>query len=350
MNIMRESIFCSAIRSFFNAFLGMAGVVAGLFLLALLFVFASKPYNIQDQTNMTILPDGNGSSAPLGAHSPVILQIDIKGEIGSDQLTSDQIFTILNSSREGALHSDRVKAIFLNIDSPGGTVMDADDIYRALVAYKEKYHVPIHAYVSGFCASGAFYIACAAEKISTTPTSIVGSVGVITGPQFNFFGLMDQYGVKAKVITQGVNKAPFLPFIKWPEGEEAKKAEEPMLQLTEYYYLRFVDIVTRARPEMSKKTLMDEYGATIFVAEKAKEYGYIDEANATRESALQALALAAGIDANTPYQCISLSTIKPLFDNVFQSKLSLFKGTQIEELLTTTKKTHYHRFFYLPEL
>jgi signal peptide peptidase SppA len=350
MNIMRESIFCSAIRSFFNALLAVIGVIVGLAIFAILFVFSSKPYNIQDQTNMTILPNANGISTPLGDNCPVILQIDITNEIGSGEVNSEQIKTVLNSSREGILSSNRVKAIFLNIDSPGGSVIDSDEIYRAIMSYKEKYKVPVHAYVEGLCTSGSFYIACAAEKITAAPTSIIGSVGVITGPKFNFFGLMEQYGVKAKVLTQGLNKAPFLPFMKWPEAEEEKKAEEPMVQLTRYYYQRFVDIVLKSREQMSKTALINDYGATIFAAEQAKEFGYIDDADANRQTALIGLLKAAAIDENGPYQCISLSSVKPFLSEMFQNKLSLFKGTQLEEFITPSKTKPYHRFFYLPEL
>lgn len=350
MNIMRESIFHSAIRSFFNTLLGMVGVVIGLLVLAIFFLFSSKPYNIQDQTTITILPDEKGVTAPLGDRSPVILQIDITQEIGTENLMATDIYTVLNASREGMFSDGRVKALFLNIDSPGGAAMDADDIYRAIMSYKAKYQVPVHAFVKGLCASGAYYIACASDRIGTSPSSIIGSVGVISGPNFNYVGLMDRYGVKAKVMTEGLNKAPFLPFIKWPEGEEAKKAEEPLRMITRHYYETFVDIVTKARPAISKTALMNDYGANVYIAEKAKELGYIDSFDTTREEALAALARIAGIDENTSYQCVSLAKVKSLQDVLFQSKFALVKGTPLEAFFPAPKQPTYARFFYLLEL
>ena len=68
--------------------------------------------------------------------------------------------------------------------APGGAADDSVGIYRALCEYKKKYNVPIYAFVDGLCASGGMYIACAADKIYATPSSVIGSVGVIMGPLF----------------------------------------------------------------------------------------------------------------------------------------------------------------------
>jgi len=341
MNLIRESLFYSAMRSFLKTLMAVIGFAIASFVILIAFSMFSSPYRIQDLTNVTILPDENGSSAVLANNSPVILQIDITDEIGNQNLNFDIVSTILHSSREGLFAHDRVKAILLNINSPGGTVTDSDNIYRALLAYKAKHNVPVYAYVQGLCASGAYYISCAADKVSATPTSIVGSVGVILGPQFNFANFMDRYGVKAKIISEGINKAPFLPFIKWPEGEEAKKAEQPIRDLTAFYYQRFVSIVTKARPMLSEKELINNYGANIFAAETAKNYGYIDEADSTREEVLKELAKGAGIEG--PYQCVSMSLVQPFFADVLQGKFSLMK------MLLPDHRPPYHRYLYLME-
>lgn len=62
------------------------------------------------------------------------------------------------------------------INTPGGTVVDADGIYRALLEYKTKYDVPIYAYIDGLCASGGMYVALAADKIFASDVSLIGSV------------------------------------------------------------------------------------------------------------------------------------------------------------------------------
>ena len=131
----------------------------------------------------------------LHSPAPVILKIDIDGVIGIGDLTYKKIQNSLLDSREGLLAPNRVKALLLYIDSPGGSADDADDIYRAILSYKKKYQVPVYAFVDGMCASGGMYIACAADRIFSTPTSVIGSVGVLLGPTFNFSGLMERYGV-----------------------------------------------------------------------------------------------------------------------------------------------------------
>ena len=190
MNVTRESIFISAFRTFCNSLAGMFGILAGLIIIAVLFIFASKPAMVSDKTTMIIAADADGNRSLLPDSSPAILRINIHGEIGTRDLNAKLLQTQLLDSREGALKHNRVKGILLHINSPGGTVDDANNMYMSLVAYKEKYKVPIYAYVDGMCASGAMYIACSADKILSNPTGIVGSVGVIMGPNFNVLGLM----------------------------------------------------------------------------------------------------------------------------------------------------------------
>lgn len=352
MNIMRESIFSSAVRSFFNALLAMIGVIIGLFILMGLVTFASKPYDIQNKVQVTILADDQGNDRHLSEQSPVLLQIDIHNVIGSDQFTANDLPTILTASRQGSFKNGRVKGILLNIDSPGGDAVESDNIYRALMEYREKYQVPVYAFVDGLCASGGMYIACSAEKIYSTPVSIIGSVGVIQGPRFNFYEFMQNHGFQAKVMTEGFDKAPFLPFTKWPEGEAAKAAEEPLRNIIQFYYNRFVSIVVKARQGLTKEDLIQTYGARVFIAEDAEKYHYIDGADATRESTLKALAKAANIEENTPYQCVKLATPSPLLQGFLGGQCSLFKGTWLENVFkaSNASKDPYHKFYYIAEL
>ena len=209
MEYTRESIFVSAVRSFCKSFATLFGILVAIFLISL----SSKG------TEMVLLPDADGKHEMLPSSAPVILQITIHGIIGIDDITGTAIEKILMDSQEGFFSDHRVKAILLHMDTPGGVVDDADSIYRQLMEYKKKYSIPIYAYVEGINASGGVYICSAADKIYSTGSSIIGSVGVIMGPMFNFTGAMDKFGIQADTLTAGKDKDEFNPFRVWVPGE-----------------------------------------------------------------------------------------------------------------------------------
>src|SRR5579872_4778385 len=163
MEIARESIFISSLRSFCKTFFGFLGILIALFLFSILYgSFSSSPL-VEEKTTLQLLTDANGKRDLSASSAPAILEIPIHGFIGDPQHVHSESFNdILTDSRTGLLSHDRVKGILLNFNTPGGTVLDSDNIYRMLKAYKEKYHVPIFAYVDGLCASGGMYIASAA--------------------------------------------------------------------------------------------------------------------------------------------------------------------------------------------
>src|SRR5690606_22323692 len=115
------------------------------------------------------------------------LQINVHGVIGDAKsgIDTKMAQNILLDSRTGDFKNERGKGILLHMNTPGGTVVDSDNIYRMLKTYKERYKVPVFAFVDGLCASGGMYISCAADKVYAGPASIIGSVGVIIGPFFN---------------------------------------------------------------------------------------------------------------------------------------------------------------------
>lgn len=322
MEVMRESVFVSALRSFCRAFFSLCGFFLALALVMFVIGLLASPYDAQENTTLKILPDLQGKRALVSTRAPVVLQINIHGVIGDPQkLDSTIVENILIDSRSGLLEGDRVKAILLHIDSPGGTVTDSDNIYRMIKKYKERYKTPVYAYVDGLCASGAMYIACAADQVYAAPSSVIGSVGVIAGPFFNVVEALTKFGVQSKTITEGLDKDMMSPFRTWKQGES-----DSIQSVIAYCYERFVTIVTDARPHLSKEKLVHVYGARIFDAPKALEYGYIDVAGADAESSLQALLLAAKIDPEKPYQVVELTPRHSILTDLVQGKSPLFSG------------------------
>ncbi len=286
---MKDSIFKSTLRSFFVTIAVFLGLSGGIFILALLILLSSSEENttklkIDTKYKPLILPNALGIRKEESKTSPVILQLNISGIIGADSLNTNTFTQQLIESREGDLKDDRVKAILLYINSPGGTVYDADAIYRALKAYKEQYKVPIYAFVDGMCASGGVYVACAADKIFATDSSLVGSVGVLISPFLNFSKIMEKIGINSLTLTAGKNKDALNPLRPWKEGEQ-----DNLQSAVNEYYNNFVTIVTTNRPKMDRKKLIDEYGADVFLAPQAEKYGYVDQIGVSQRDVLLAM-------------------------------------------------------------
>jgi protease-4 len=317
---MRESIIVSAIRSFFNAFLAMVGVLIGFgILLAFAFSFSTPIMTSDSDLLMEILPDTNGNTDLLAETTPVILEIPIQGVIGDGAgLNGPLVEKILRSSRRGLLKNNRIKGILLNIDSPGGVGVDGYLIYQALMHYKKEFQVPVYAYSSSLCASAAYMIACSADKINASPVSITGSVGVFMGPMFNVAVLMEKVGVSQVTLTDGKNKVKFPMFSKATDGGDSYKDVVAVIQ--ENYDI-FLDIVAAARSSkgLTKNALMNTYGANVYSGSVAQHLGYVDDGASSYGATLNELVQAAGIQ-----------------DGHYQVVRFYHKRSPIQELMTSS--------------
>ncbi len=325
--MMRDSIFYAVLRTFFLAVFTIVGIGFGFLLCSFLLGLAltSTDTAPSSKFDLEIIADAQGLRKSQPKNTPIILQININGVIGLEDLTQESFRQLLVESREDVLKNDRVKAILLNISSPGGTVIDADGIYQALKAYKAQYNIPIYAYVDGLCASGGVYVACAADKIYASSISLIGSVGVISPSFLNFSTLMDKVGIKSLTLYAGKHKDDLNPLRPWKEHEQ-----DDMQSLIANYYANFVEIVTSSRPEVTKQKLVEEYGAKVFTAKEAAEYGFIDGADHTRRAVLLLLAKQLGQEEAT-YQVVQL-THKTWLNNFFNNQSTLFSGVMKHEL------------------
>lgn len=322
MEFTRESIFVSSVRSFFRAFAALFGfLLAILLIFILILLFWIPGVNTGKGKELVVLPDAEGKKELLSENAPVILQLSINGIIGMDSLTGPVIEQILLDSREGFFRGDRVKGIFLYVNTPGGTVPDSDQIYRCLMEYKKKYNVPVHAYTDGINASGGMYVCSAADRISATPMSIVGSIGVLMGPFFNFSETMAKWGIGSLTITEGKDKDMLNSFRPWRPDEASS-----LVSIGEASYQRFTTIFTTGRKNIDKAKLVNEYGANVFIAHKAMEIGYIDDADSDRNKALAELVKAAGIEDGTKYQVAELKVPQSIFVELTKGKSPLVNG------------------------
>lgn len=322
MDNNRESIFYTSLRAFFKTIFVMLGIGIGLMAITVLIstLSTSVGSNVETYYKQKILADASGSRKELAKTSPVILQIDIQGVIGLDGLKVGNIRNLLQESREGDFEGDRVKAVLLNIKTPGGTAIDSDGIYREIKTYKEKYKVPVYAYVDGLCASGGIYIICAADNVYTSESSLIGSVGVILPSALNLSQLMDKIGVFSLTLYAGKGKDELNPLRPWKD-DEGKNYKE----IIDGYYKQFVGIVTNNRTNVNPEKLVNDYGAQVFLAHQAQEIGYIDKSGISYQQTIAALAEEAGLKQGE-YQVIGMEC-KGWLSSLFETESSLLKGT-----------------------
>ncbi len=321
MQFTRESIFVSTIRSFCTAFAALLGVLIALGIAFFALGSMGSPDLLPPKAEPMISIDADGNREILPITSPAILRINIHGEIGKDDLTAESIENLLLDSRDDLLAHNRVKGILLHFDTPGGTETDSEAIYQLLMSYKAKYKVPVYGYIDGLCCSGGMYISCACDKLYSGSTSIIGSIGVIMGPSFNFSQAMEKYGVQSITLTQGKDKDMLNPFRPFVPGEDAS-----LRAIMATSYQQFVDTVTKARSRLDKQKLVDEYGAQVYSPETAESYGYIDVANSSYSDALKGLAGAADIASDERYQVVLLAPPRNFLKDLVQSKCALLQG------------------------
>lgn len=324
---MPESIWSSSLRSLLKTFCSIIGIFLALLLIILFYneVDTSED-TITNNYTFDIVPNAEGVRTKLSKSAPVILQIEIQGALGTLEATHRNIERMLVESREGGLKNDRVKGILLVLNTPGGTINDADGIYQSLLEYKARHKVPVYAFVDGLCASGGMYIICAADQVLASDVSLIGSVGVLTNPFLNFTKLMDKVGVDALSLSVGKGKDALNPLRPWKPDEDKNIKE-----ILNYYYLSFVDLVTKHRPQIDRNKLINEYGAQIYPAAKAAEIGFIDHAGETRNSALKKLVAKLGIEDDY-YQVVKMESSN-WYHQLISAQSPLLTGKIKHELL-----------------
>ncbi len=195
--------------------------------------------------------------------APRIAVLEISGAIGAQVRGPEMVRAIK------ALADDtRIRAVVVEIESPGGSAPVSDAIHRSLRRLSTR--KPTVAFVMSTGLSGGYLIACAASKIVALPTSLIGSIGVIfMRPVVQ--ELMEKVGVRMVMTHEGRLKGMFQPW-RDPTEEEQQKVEA----LTQQYYDWFVDAVARARG-LDRDVVKEYATGEVFTASAAKEMGLIDE-------------------------------------------------------------------------
>jgi protease IV len=196
------------------------------------------------------------------AFSNRIQVVDIDGELVQSKPILEQLKRYEDSNS--------VKAILLDIDSPGGGVAVSQEIYAEIKRLREKKDKIIVAYLSSTGASGAFYISCAANKIVANPGTIVGSIGVIA-EWVNYADLLQWAKLKDIVFKTGEFKDTGSP--SRPITENERKYFQGLI---DDMYVQFVEAVSSGR-KLDLQEVRSMADGRVFTGRNAKERKLIDE-------------------------------------------------------------------------
>lgn len=161
------------------------------------------------------------------------------------------------------------QGIVLDIDSPGGTVYETDELYLKLMEYKAVTEKPIYAYFRSYACSGAYYLAMAADEIYANRNTTTGSIGVII-TTYNYSELLDKIGVDSISIASGDNKT------MGSAEEEMTEEQRAIYQaIVNESYDQFVDIIVEGRG-MDEATVRAIGDGRIYTASQALNLNMID--------------------------------------------------------------------------
>ena len=203
------------------------------------------------------------NAAPTGPHTALI---EVRGEIAEGAEASAEN---LVPGIKSAFEDSGAQAIVLRFNSPGGSPVQAGIISDEIRRLKALHNKKVYAVVEESCASGAYYIAVAADEIYADKASIVGSIGVLMD-SFGAVGLMEKLGVERRLLTAGDNKGIGDPFSPLPPKQRVY-----IQAMLDQIHQQFITVVKQGRGSRLKET-PETFSGLFWNGEQALKLGLID--------------------------------------------------------------------------
>lgn len=233
-----------------------------VYLLAILAIFAST--SILDEQKKYM--DANGNL--LDSYTAVIR---LEGEIAANtDASADKLIAALRN----AFKDPKAKAIVIRINSGGGSPVQSGYVYDEINRLKKLHNKKVYAVISDIGASGAYYIASAADEIYADQASLVGSIGV-TAASFGFVGTLDKLGVERRIYTSGEHKAFLDPFS--PQNSSETEFWKEVLNTV---HVQFINAVKQGRGDRLQEN-PELFSGLIWSGEQALPLGLIDGLGST---------------------------------------------------------------------
>jgi protease-4 len=282
---------------------------------------------------------------PSGAKDKIVV-IDVEGMIstiiGSGPFAREKnIVSSVYLRLRRAAEDPSVKAVILRLDTPGGEVTASDILYHEIMKFKKETPKPVVGLMMGVAASGGYYVASACDVIMAHPTTLTGSIGVISVFP-SVAGLMDKIGVKIEVVKSGEAKDSGGFFRDMTE--EDRKIWQGII---DEYYGDFLDVVAANRKErITPDRLKTAADGRVFTARQALDLNLIDEIGYLDDALRKARSLAGLRGAKV----VGYSYYPKTKTNIYASELGDFSPLDhkvLESYLNLLKTGFY--FLWLPE-
>jgi protease-4 len=204
------------------------------------------------------------AGSPTAVHTALV---EVRGEIAADsEASAENLVAALKTAFEDAA----AQAIVLRINSPGGSPVQAGIVNDEIKRLKAIHKKPVYAVVEEMCASGAYYIAVAADEIYVDKASLVGSIGVLMDG-FGFTEAMRKLGVERRLLTAGENKGMLDPFS--PQNEKHQAYAKAMI---DQIHQQFIAVVKEGRGARLKET-PETFSGLFWNGEEAIRQGLADK-------------------------------------------------------------------------
>lgn len=194
-------------------------------------------------------------------------QVEMRGELDADgPVSAENVMAAL----QAAFKNKGTQGVVLRINSPGGSPVQAGEINDEIRRLRALYPaIPVYAVVEEMCASGAYYVAVAADRIYVDKASLIGSIGVIID-SFGFVGAMDKLGIERRALTAGENKDfldPFAPLTPQQKDYAQKMIDE--------IHQQFIAAVKAGRGDRLKES-QEIFSGLVWNGSRGVELGLAD--------------------------------------------------------------------------
>ena len=220
--------------------------------------------------------------------------------LGGEVIGSDTLVEAIRDART----DESVRAIVLRVDSPGGSAVASDAIWREVVLAKED--KPVIVSMSGLGASGGYYIGMAADTIVAQPATLTGSIGVVAG-KIATGGTYKKAGITFELIEEGRFAGIYSPLVPFSEEERTK-----MQQHIEAVYERFLTKAADGRG-ITRDAVHEVAQGRVWTGRQARERGLVDELGGLGRAVKMAKARI-GIDADTEVELVVYPRPRSLFE------------------------------------
>lgn len=237
-------------------------------------VFLAALVGIGGSVSALLKPSGRNVSPPTNSFSVVRIVGTIQNSSGDGLGINEPSYNHGETVRyiKSLAESPNDKGILLYMDTGGGGIYESDEVYRALLQYKETTQRPVWVYMASSCASGGYYISMAADHLIANYNTTTGSIGVYIALT-DTSQLYDMVGIKTVLVRSGDNKGV------GTNGIEITPDQEAVYQsIVDEHYQRFVSLVALGR-SVSEKEVTPLADGRPFTGQQALENGLVDELN-----------------------------------------------------------------------